>query len=216
VADSVSLVDAGPIVHDLVDVIVREAPRLSALDGAIGDGDHGINLSKGFRRAAERLGDKRADLARALGVVADTLQDEIGGSSGPIYGALLGGIAAELGRSGTIDRPSFARALGAGVDAVRELGGAKPGDKTLVDVLVPALDALHAGAARDEPFAASLAALSDAADSGLASTRDMTARLGRAARLGDRSHGALDPGAASCALLLKTLARGLRVRLDDV
>jgi dihydroxyacetone kinase phosphoprotein-dependent L subunit len=214
-ADSVSLTDAGPIVDDLVAVIVREAPRLSALDGVIGDGDHGINLSKGFRRAAERLGDER-DLARALDVVADTLQDEIGGSAGPIYGALFGAIAAELARSGTIDRQSFARALGTGIDAVRELGGAVPGDKTLIDVLVPALEAFQAAAARDEPFAACLAALCDAADSGLAATRDMTARLGRAARLGERSRGTLDPGAASCALLLTTLAQGLRVRLGDV
>ena len=214
-ADRVSLVDAAPIVDDLVAAIVREAPRLSALDGVIGDGDHGINLSKGFRLAAERLGDARGDLARALAVVSETLQDEIGGSSGPLYGALLGAIGAELARSGTVDRPGFAHALGAGIEAVRELGGASPGDKTMLDVLAPAREAFDAAAARDAPFAACLAALGDAAERGLASTRDMTARLGRAARLGERSRGTLDPGAASCALMLATLAQGLRARLDD-
>jgi dihydroxyacetone kinase phosphoprotein-dependent L subunit len=188
---------------------------LSALDGVIGDGDHGINLSKGFRRAAEHLGDAPTDLAEALRVVADTLQDEIGGSAGPLYGTLFAAFAAELDSAGSIDRASFARALRAGVEAVRELGGAEPGDKTLLDVLVPALGALDAAAARDAPFAACLAALCDAADSGLAATRDMTARLGRAARLGERSRGTLDPGAASCALLLTTLAQGLRARLGD-
>ena len=103
--------------------------------------------------------------------------------------------------------------LHAGLDAVRGLGEAKPGDKTLVDVLQPAVEAFDAAVARGDGFAACLDAMTDAAAAGLEATRGMVARLGRAARLGERSRGHLDAGAASCELLLRTLAGGLQARL---
>jgi dihydroxyacetone kinase phosphoprotein-dependent L subunit len=214
VAGSVSLDDAGPIVRDLVAAIVRDAARLSELDGAIGDGDHGINMSKGFRLAEARLGDAAPDLARGLDLLADTVANEIGGSMGPLYGTFFGEMGRRLGEAGRIDRPGFAAAMRAATEAVQELGGAAPGDKTLVDVLVPAVAAYDDAAARDDDFAACLDAMDAAAGEGLAATRDMVAKVGRGARLGERSRGTHDPGAASCRLLLATLADGLRRRLQ--
>jgi dihydroxyacetone kinase-like protein len=213
VPERVTLADAGPIVHELVAVIVDHAASLSELDGAIGDGDHGINMSKGFRLAAERIGAATPDLARGLALLGDTLQNEIGGSMGPIYGTFFGEMAAGFASAGVIDRRSFVRSLAAATDAVGDLGGAKPGDKTLLDVLTPAVRAFEGAAARDESFASCLAAMRRAADDGFAATRDMVARVGRAARLGERSRGVHDPGAASCRLLLNALADGLRARL---
>ena len=215
VPERVALADAGPIVHMLVAVIVEHAASLSELDGAIGDGDHGINMSKGFRLAAERIGAATPDLARGLALLGDTLLNEIGGSMGPIYGTFFGEMADGLARAGVIDRASFACALAAATDAVTDLGGAKPGDKTLLDVLIPAMRAFDAATARDESFASCLAAMSRAADGGFEATRDLVARVGRAARLGERSRGVHDPGAASCRLLLKALANGLRERLNS-
>lgn len=210
---SVTLTAAGPILHELGAAIVRDAPRLSALDGALGDGDHGVNLSKGFRRAIARLGEPAPDLATGLSVLSQTLEDEIGGSAGPLYGTLFGAMANALASAGVVDRASFSIALRDAVNAVLALGGAKPGDKTLVDVLVPALAAYDDAVAHDAPFAECLSALRRAAGDGLEATRAMAARIGRAARLGERSRGALDAGAASCELLLVTLAEGLRARL---
>ena len=208
-SDSVDLKRAGPIINAMIAAIVENAAYLSEIDGAIGDGDHGVNMAKGFRLAGERLATKQADLAESFGVLAETLLNEIGGSMGPLYGSFFLDMSTSLKGRTTIDRDSFGRMLHAGIGAVTDLGGAKPGDKTLVDVLAPAAAAYDAAAAQGEGFAACLTALSKAADAGFESTRDMVAKLGRASRLGERSRGTPDAGAASCRLLLHALAGGL-------
>jgi phosphoenolpyruvate---glycerone phosphotransferase subunit DhaL len=212
-ADRVDLSQAAPIVHDMIAVILDNSAWLSEIDGAIGDGDHGVNMAKGFRRAGDKLVAKPVDLAQSFGVLAETLLDEIGGSMGPLYGSFFMDMSASLKGRADIDRDSFAAMLHAGIAAVVDLGGAKPGDKTLVDVLAPAAAAYDAASARGENFASCLKALEAGADQGFESTRDMAAKLGRAARLGERSRGAHDAGAASCRLLLRALANGLRARL---
>ncbi|WP_158816459.1 dihydroxyacetone kinase subunit DhaL [Methylocapsa sp. S129] len=211
--DSVSLKDAGPIVADMAAVIVEHAAYLSEIDGAIGDGDHGINMSKGFRRAGERLGPHPPDLAQGFATLGETLLDEIGGSTGPLYGSFFLDMAASLKGRDAIDRDSFGAMLHAGVAAVIDLGGAKTGDKTLVDVLAPAVATYDEAAAKGEPFHTCLEALDRASEAGLEATRDMVARIGRASRLGERSRGHLDAGAASCRMLLGALSRGLRRHL---
>ncbi len=207
---SVSERQAGPIVLDMAAVIVRQQALLSEIDGKIGDGDHGINMAKGFRMAADRL---RAGgpfgLAQGLATLGDTLLSDIGGSMGPLYGGCFTEMADVLDGVERIDADRFAAMLDAGCAAVQELGGAKPGDKTLVDVLAPARAAFAAAREQAQPFDVCLAALEHAAAAGLESTRDMVAKLGRASRLGERSRGTLDAGAASCNLLLATLADGL-------
>jgi dihydroxyacetone kinase phosphoprotein-dependent L subunit len=211
--DSVSLKEAGSIVVDMANIIAEHAAWLSEIDGAIGDGDHGVNMSKGFRRAVERLGVHPPDLAQGFATLGETLLDEIGGSTGPLYGSFFLDMATSLKGRAHLDRDSFAAMLHAGVAAVVDLGGAKPGDKTLVDVLAPAVAAYDAALAKGESFQACLEALDRASAAGLESTRDMVARIGRASRLGERSRGTLDAGAASCRMLLGVLSADLRRRL---
>jgi dihydroxyacetone kinase phosphoprotein-dependent L subunit len=211
--DSVSLKAAGPIVVDMANAIVEHAAWLSEIDGAIGDGDHGVNMSKGFRRAVERLGAHPPDLAEGFATLGETLLDEIGGSTGPLYGSFFLDMATSLKGRADLDRDSFAIMLHAGVAAVVDLGGAKPGDKTLVDVLSPAAAAYDAAVAEGASFHACLEALDHASQAGLEATREMVARIGRASRLGERSRGTLDAGAASCRMLLGVLSADLRRRL---
>ena len=206
----VRLAEAGSVVADLVEAINANRAWLSEIDGAIGDGDHGINMSKGFSRAGEALGAAPVGLAAGFTILGETLLEGIGGSMGPLYGTFFLDMAGSLGAAETLDAGGFGRMLRAGLDGVRDLGAAKPGDKTLLDTLVPALDAYDAAQAQGEDFAASLDALSAAAEQGRDSTRDMVARIGRAARLGERSRGTLDAGAASCCLILQTMAGSLK------
>ena len=148
--DSVSERDAGPVVLDMAAAVVREQAFLSEIDGKIGDGDHGINMGKGFRLAADRL---RAGgpfgLAHGLQTLGDTLLGDIGGSMGPLYGTCFTEMAGALEGADRIDAPRFAAMLRAGYGAVIDLGGAKPGDKTLVDVLDPAGDRIRGGSRAD-------------------------------------------------------------------
>ncbi|AYL39971.1 MULTISPECIES: dihydroxyacetone kinase subunit DhaL [Streptomyces] len=176
--------------------VEREAERLTALDSPIGDADHGSNLQRGFRAVREAL-DKEppatpgAVLTRAGRLLIST----VGGASGPLYGTLLRRTGKALGEAAEVERGQLAEALGAGVDAVRQLGGAAPGDKTMIDALVPAVDALGG----------SFAAARDAAEEGAVATTPMLARKGRASYLGERSIGHQDPGATSSALLIAAL-----------
>jgi phosphoenolpyruvate---glycerone phosphotransferase subunit DhaL len=207
---SVSLATAAPIMFDLVDVIVREQGKLSEIDGQTGDGDHGVNMGKGFRLAGERL---RAlpsfTLPEGLNLLGDTLLSDIGGSMGPLYGTFFTDMSEVLDGKDSLTAADFSAMLTAGLAAIQSLGEAKPGDKTLVDVLVPAKTAFDEAIAQGKTFAESLAALQAAAAAGLEATRDMVAKVGRASRLGERSRGTLDAGAASCDMLLETLAAGL-------
>lgn len=211
--DSVDLQAAGPIVGDMVAAIVANAAYLSELDGATGDGDHGVNMSKGFRLTGAKLAAAPQGLGEGFGTLAETLLDEIGGSMGPLYGSFFLDMSTALRGQARLDRGGFGAMLHTGIDAVSDLGEAKPGDKSLIDVLVPAVEAFDAAARRGESFASCLTALEAGADQGFESTRDMVARIGRASRLGERSRGFYDAGAASCRLILHTLARGIRLHL---
>ena len=212
---TLALKQAGPIVLDLVDTINANRAYLSEIDGLIGDGDHGINMSKGFTLCGDALRAKPElpGLAEALDALAMTLLEGIGGSMGPLYGSFFLEMSAALAGKDTLDAQRFGEALSAGVTGVETVGSAKVGDKTLLDTLVPARDAFHAALANGADFAAALAAMTAAAEQGWQSTKALQARLGRAARLGERSIGVLDAGATSCFLLLKTLASSLQQRL---
>jgi dihydroxyacetone kinase-like protein len=193
----------------LVGAIRANAAELSVLDGAIGDGDHGVNMAKGFGIAADRIGTRQVSVSEALQTIADTLLADVGGAMGPLYGTLLGVMAAASSGADWIDAAVIERMLDHGVDAVLELGGAHVGDKTLVDVLVPARDAFRDTIANGASLGDALDAMADAADRGKESTRDLVARVGRASRLGERSRGNLDAGAVSCSLLIAAFAATL-------
>ncbi|CAM5246192.1 Dihydroxyacetone kinase-like protein OS=Streptomyces albaduncus OX=68172 GN=FHS32_001836 PE=4 SV=1 [Streptomyces griseoloalbus] len=173
-----------------------EAERLTALDSEIGDADHGSNLQRGFRAVKDAL-DKEppATPGAVLTQAGRLLVSTVGGASGPLYGTLLRRTGKTLGEAPEVNRQQLAEALRAGVDAVMKLGGAAPGDKTMIDTLLPAVDALG------ESFAAAR----DAAREGAVATTPMLARKGRASYLGDRSIGHQDPGATSAALLVSAL-----------
>ncbi|CAL9369537.1 PEP-dependent dihydroxyacetone kinase, ADP-binding subunit DhaL [Streptomyces sp. enrichment culture] len=175
----------------------REAERLTALDSPIGDADHGNNLQRGF--AAVRAALEKEPPATPGAVLIQSgrlLISTVGGASGPLYGTLLRRTGKALGDATEVDERQLAEALRAGVDAVMQLGGAAAGDKTMVDALLPAVDALG------DSFAAARAA----AEEGAAATTPLRARKGRASYLGERSIGHQDPGATSAALLIAGLA----------
>ncbi|MFJ4787307.1 dihydroxyacetone kinase subunit DhaL [Streptomyces sp. NPDC088794] len=175
----------------------REAERLTSLDSPIGDADHGSNLQRGFRAVAATLEKEAPDTPGAvLALAGRTLISTVGGASGPLYGTLLRRTGKALGEAGEVSEAEFAQALRAGVDAVMALGGAAPGDKTMIDALVPAVDALPDG------FGAARAA----AEEGALATTPLQARKGRASYLGERSIGHQDPGATSASLLIAALA----------
>ncbi|MCZ7415583.1 dihydroxyacetone kinase subunit DhaL [Streptomyces sp. WMMC897] len=175
-----------------------EADRLTELDSAIGDADHGTNMRRGFTAVVTAVGEQRpASPGAVLALAGRTLVSTVGGASGPLYGTLLRRTGKALGEAPEVGPAELASALRAGVDAVSRLGGAAPGDKTMLDALVPAVAALGEG----------LEAASAAAERGAEATVPMRARKGRASYLGERSVGHQDPGAASSALLLAALAR---------
>ncbi|MFE2554875.1 dihydroxyacetone kinase subunit DhaL [Streptomyces sp. NPDC059352] len=174
----------------------READRLTELDSAIGDADHGANLKRGFAAVTELLAKEPPATPGAVLVTAGRqLISTVGGASGPLYGTLLRRAGKALGEEEHVSRERLADAFGAGVAAVSQLGGAQVGDKTMLDALVPAVEALRGsfGAARA------------AAEEGALATVPLQARKGRASYLGERSIGHQDPGATSSALLFAEL-----------
>lgn len=201
---------AGFVVEDLVLVINANRAFLSEIDGAIGDGDHGINMSKGFTAAGERLKAEPGSLSKSLAILGETLLEGIGGSMGPLYGGFFGAMSDALGDREWVDAAAFSAMLNAGLAAIQDLGGAKAGDKTLLDALVPARDAFDAARATGAPFGDCLDRMAAAAEKGKDSTKGMMARIGRAARLGERSRGVLDAGATSCCLILTSMAGSLQ------
>ncbi|MDH6553303.1 dihydroxyacetone kinase-like protein [Streptomyces sp. SAI-208] len=175
----------------------REAERLTALDSPIGDADHGSNLQRGFTAVGTALEKEAPDTPGAVAVLAGrTLISTVGGASGPLYGTLLRRTGKALGDAAEVSAEQLTEALRAGVEAVMTLGGAAPGDKTMVDALVPAVEALGSG----------FAAARTAAEEGALATTPLQARKGRASYLGERSIGHQDPGATSAALLIAALA----------
>ena len=210
---SITLEDAAPVTAEIAAAIIEHQGLLSEIDGATGDGDHGINMAKGFRRATERLSGRQYDLREGLATISDTLLGDIGGSMGPLYGSFFFEMSEALDGVDTLDRDRVSTMLKAGEDAVRDLGEAEVGDKTLIDVLTPARAAYEDAASAGGDFASCLRALRQASGAGLEATRDMVAKRGRAARLGERSRGNLDAGACSCDLILRAFADGLLARL---
>jgi len=197
-----------PVIERLIGTIQENRAYLSEVDGAIGDGDHGVNMAKGFSLTAERIS-REMSLSQGLKMLAETLLTEIGGAMGPLYGSFFGAMA-EAGRDRQeIDARILGQMLEAGCAAVIELGGAKVGDKTLVDTLAPAVEAYRQAQEEGASLAEALQRMVRAAEKGKESTKNLVARVGRSSRLGERSRGALDAGAVSCYLLLDSLAAAI-------
>jgi len=189
----------------MVEAIQENAVLLSDLDGVIGDGDHGVNMNKGFTLTAQRLAGRDWTLTQGLEVLGTILLEEIGGAMGPLYGSFFGELARVSADHPVIDAPVYSAMLSAGLEVIQTLGSARVGDKTLVDTLVPAIEAFDQ-TRKEGTFSQALAALIQAAERGKDSTKDLVAKIGRASRLGERSRGILDAGAVSCWLLLRAMA----------
>jgi dihydroxyacetone kinase-like protein len=205
---------SGDIVRTIAQRIVENRAYLSDIDGLIGDGDHGVNMAKGFSLAVNRLRGESQPLAVSLATLGDVLMTEIGGSMGPLYGAMFLGFASALDGIEEIDAAAFEQMLRNGLNEVQSIGDAKVGDKTLIDAYTPALRAFAAATASRQSFAAALDALVVAVEKGRDSTIDLVAKIGRASRLAERSRGVLDPGAASCAIILRAFAEGAKAKLE--
>jgi len=181
---------------------------LSDIDGLIGDGDHGVNMSKGFSMARGQITDTDS-FSSACKKLGDVLLFEIGGSMGPIYGTFFRSIASMTKNQERIDAPVMLTALERALEGIMNIGGAKVGDKTLVDTIFPAVEAFK----NESDFITAIDKAITAAEQGMNSTKDMIAKIGRAARLGERSAGVLDAGSVSCFIILKSLLEGFKLQL---
>jgi dihydroxyacetone kinase-like protein len=183
---------------------------LSRLDGDIGDGDHGTNMDRGMKKVLERLeGNESDDIGASLKAVGMALVSSVGGAAGPLYGTFFMQMGqATAGRS-ELDLATLAEALDAGVKGVQKRGKAEPGDKTMVDALLPAVDALREASQQGGDVGGALQRAAEAAREGMEATVPMVARKGRASYLGERSAGHQDPGATSTHLLLKSAAEAV-------
>ena len=187
-------------------VSVEQRDHLTQLDAAIGDADHGTNLARGFTAAETALeADDPATPGAVLTLTGRTLISKVGGASGPLYGTAFRRAGKSLGDAPDVDLPALAAALEAALAGVQQLGAAKEGDKTMVDVLAPATSSFSKAVAEGQPAADALDALVTAAQAGAEATISMQALKGRASYLGLRSVGHEDPGAASAALILGAL-----------
>jgi dihydroxyacetone kinase-like protein len=186
-------------------LIAENRAELCELDAAIGDGDHGTNMSRGMDAVIGSLsGESIGDIAKQAGM---TLVSTVGGASGPLYGTFFLRFAASAGAVSEIDPAQFAAAMRAGLDGIVARGKAEPNDKTMFDALAPAVQTLEMSATGN--FTEALRAAAEAADKGRDGTIEMLARKGRASYLGERSVGHQDPGATSAALLLRAAAATL-------
>jgi dihydroxyacetone kinase-like protein len=185
--------------------IEEQRAELVRLDTAIGDGDHGTNMDRGMRKALANLETLEGDdIGGALKSVGMALVSSVGGAAGPLYGTLFLQMGTATAGADALDVAGLADALEAGVKGVQARGKAEPGDKTMVDALLPAVAALREAADGNTSVSEAVSRATDAAEDGMKSTISMEARKGRASYLGPRSVGHQDPGATSSYLLLRS------------
>ncbi|MDR1293522.1 MAG: dihydroxyacetone kinase subunit L [Bifidobacteriaceae bacterium] len=213
-ADVVTVDGVARWIHAFREEVDSKATVLTELDSAIGDGDHGVNMRRGMDAADDALraavaGGEVAAIGPAFQKVAMTLVSTVGGASGPLYGTMFLRMATGLGSAVDLDGQGVTDAFARGLEGLRARGKALAGDKTMIDALTPAVDAMRSQVLAGGTLAAALAAAGAAANDGRDATIPMLARKGRASYLGERSIGHQDPGATSMALLIETAARTL-------
>jgi phosphoenolpyruvate---glycerone phosphotransferase subunit DhaL len=192
-------------------VIAEQRGELVRLDTAIGDGDHGTNMDRGMRKAMEKVDQMEGnDIGATLKAVGMALVSSVGGAAGPLYGTLFLQMGTATTGASALDVAGVADAFEAGVKGVQARGKAEPGDKTMIDALLPAVEALRAAQADgDVGVGEALDRAAAAAEEGMKATIPMEARKGRASYLGPRSVGHQDPGATSSYLLLRSAGEAL-------
>jgi len=182
--------------------------QLTQLDAAVGDGDHGINMDRGMSAVVAKVdaASDEQDIGALLKTVGMTLVSTVGGAGGPLYGTLFLQMGTAVSGKDELGPDDWAAALEAGIAGVQARGKAEPGDKTMIDALIPGRDALKSALAEGASFEDALRQSADAAGQGMRETVPLVARKGRASYLGERSAGHQDPGATSSHLLLEAAA----------
>lgn len=188
-------------------IVAENKDALTRLDSAIGDADHGTNMDRGMKAVLAKVdGLEEDDIGAMLKTVGMTLVSTVGGAAGPLYGTLFLQMGVATAGKSELEPEDWAAALDEAVKGVQMRGKAEPGDKTMVDALIPARDAFSAALAEGASFEEALRKSADAAEEGMLATTPLVAKKGRASYLGERSAGHQDPGATSSQLLLKTAA----------
>ena len=202
---SISYGEAVAWINRYADVIAEQRAYLTQLDTAIGDADHGTNMDRGMRAAVERVGTIEGDddIGGAFKAVGMALVSKVGGAAGPLYGTLFLQMANATAGASELDLAGWSDALAAGLKGVETRGKAEPGDKTMVDALMPAVEALQRAQSDGAELNAALEQSAAAARKGMEDTVPLVARKGRASYLGERSAGHQDPGATSSYLLVQ-------------
>jgi phosphoenolpyruvate---glycerone phosphotransferase subunit DhaL len=199
------------IVQRIHAVVLERADELTRLDSAIGDGDHGTNMSRGFNAVIPKIeAQEDQSLAGVLKTTATTLISTVGGAAGPLYGTAFLRAAAAIGQQAEVGGPEVVAAFEAAVEGVKARGKATTGEKTMVDALEPAAAALKAAVAEGASMADAFDRAAAAARTGMEATIPLLATKGRASYLGDRSIGHQDPGATSSYLIVQAIADTLR------
>jgi dihydroxyacetone kinase-like protein len=205
--EGVSYAEVERWLRAFADAIATERTYLTELDSAIGDADHGINMNRGMQAAMAKLdGASGEDIGVLLKTVGMTLVSTVGGAGGPLYGTLFMQMGAASSGKTHLTADEWADALDSGIQGVIKRGKAERGDKTMIDALLPALDALRAALKDGDSTARAVERSASAAEEGMKGTTPLVARKGRASYLGERSAGHQDPGATSSYLLLKAAA----------
>jgi phosphoenolpyruvate---glycerone phosphotransferase subunit DhaL len=190
------------------ETIAENKEYLTRLDSAIGDADHGINMDRGMKAVRAKVdGLEGDDIGALLKTVGMTLVSTVGGAGGPLYGTLFLQMGTATAGKSELEPEDWAAALDEAVAGVQMRGKAEPGDKTMVDALIPARDAFSAALAEGASFDEALRRSAEAAEAGMEATIPLVAKKGRASYLGERSAGHQDPGATSSTMLLKTAAQ---------
>lgn len=189
--------------------VIDNQDLLTKADQAIGDGDHGVGMSRGFKAFRDAVAGHHSDLAAMLKAGGQAIMMTSGGASGVIFGTLFTGAAKSVTGT-TLDGNQFAIALAGGLDAVQARGKAKPGNKTMVDALTPAVQAARAAAKHAGALTEVAVSAATAAEKGLEETKGMVATTGKSKSMGERSLGFVDPGALTLSLFLRSLARSVQ------
>ena len=196
--------------ENVCDTIEREKDYLSELDGAIGDGDHGVNMAKCFREVKEKIPEcQEKEFEGILKYVGMIVLNSVGGAMGALYGTFFLKLAQASSGKKTLKLNDLVMMFKMAEQGLLDIGKAKVGDKTLIDTLSPAVRSLENSRDKGLSLSEALTAFEDAAKKGMESTKELVAKIGRASRLGERTIGHQDPGATSCYLILSAMVNGL-------
>ena len=208
--DKISAFQMLKALEAMCDTIEAQKEYLSDLDGAIGDGDHGVNMAKCFREVKKKLAESAGtDMNTLFNNVGMVVLNSVGGAMGALYGTFFLKMAQESIGKDELGLSDLVRMFQTAEQGILDIGKASPGDKTLLDTLAPAVRALEEGEKSGESLQGALTAFEQAAQKGMESTRDMLAKMGRASRLGQRTIGHQDAGATSCFFILRSLASAI-------